>query len=370
MVLLLLVVAYIVNTCYAHNESSQNTRLREKDVVSGSPDGSAKGRVVDVSRLESFAMESEPLKELKRKLEFLGTTPIWRNRSPRPVFWRAVTCIQNAADRWRRQQSAGISPDSTAKQIEWCCYNLPHHREDSGSSNGDEDPKSCKGPGQQLNQTPSKRHSIVLLCTPFMRWGTKAHQPDVCAVRSGQAFFSLLRMSYAAYRTKHPWSWLKSLVNISQSPFLPVSADFEHEPAETEPPIGANLMMHLFENTGHVDILPVLFKRIPRRTKERLEACHVWGSSVGWGVQYVEALNGLYVFLFGCLGFLVCLGISVAWMVVKHDIQGGHGSPDMDAVRQPFGGLACGIRIAFRVEYDQQKKEEVEERRKTEKHSQ
>ncbi|WDK17688.1 hypothetical protein CGRA01v4_08971 [Colletotrichum graminicola] len=121
MVLLLQVVADIVNTYYAHSESSENTRLREKDVVSGSPDDSAQGRGVDVSRLEAFVMESEPLKELKRKLEFLGTTPIWRDHSSRSVFWRAVTCIQNAADRWRRRQSAGISPDSTAGQIQWRC---------------------------------------------------------------------------------------------------------------------------------------------------------------------------------------------------------------------------------------------------------
>ncbi|EFQ26760.1 uncharacterized protein GLRG_02580 [Colletotrichum graminicola M1.001] len=301
MVLLLQVVADIVNTYYAHSESSENTRLREKDVVSGSPDDSAQGRGVDVSRLEAFVMESEPLKELKRKLEFLGTTPIWRDHSSRSVFWRAVTCIQNAADRWRRRQSAGISPDSTAGQIQWRC-----------------------GTGQQPDRPTSKRHSFVLLCIPFMRWGTKAHQPDVCAVRSDQAFFRLLRMSHVAYRTQHPWSWLKRLVNISQPPFPPISADFDHEPAETEPLIGANLTMHLFENPEHADIFPVLFKRIPGKTRERLEACPVRGSSVGWGVQYVEALNVLYVFLFGCLGFLVCLGISAAWTVVKHDIQGGY----------------------------------------------
>ncbi|WDK17687.1 hypothetical protein CGRA01v4_08970 [Colletotrichum graminicola] len=163
-----------------------------------------------------------------------------------------------------------------------------------------------------------------------MRWGTKAHQPDVCAVRSDQAFFRLLRMSHVAYRTQHPWSWLKrvtllklvkfdmfrnQLVNISQPPFPPISADFDHEPAETEPLIGANLTMHLFENPEHADIFPVLFKRIPGKTRERLEACPVRGSSVGWGVH--------------------------------------HGSPRIDAVSQPLGGLACGIRVAFRVGYNQ-----------------
>ncbi|KAK1992155.1 hypothetical protein LX36DRAFT_753160 [Colletotrichum falcatum] len=216
--------------------------------------------------------------------------------------------------------------------------NLPRHREDAGSVNDDDDdddPESCKDPRQQPDQTSGKRHSFVLLCIPFMRWGTKARQPDVCAVRSDQSFFRLLRVSHAAYRTRRPWSRLKRvtllrlvkfemfrnrLVDISQSPFLPVGEGFDHEPAETEPPVGANLMTHLFENPDHADISPVLFKRIPWKTRARLEACPVRGSSVGWGVQYVEALDGLCVFLFGCLGFLACLAVSVAWTVAKHDI--------------------------------------------------
>ncbi|KAK2022198.1 hypothetical protein LX32DRAFT_603295 [Colletotrichum zoysiae] len=294
-------VAYIVNTCYTHDgESSQDTRLREKDVVIGGPAGSAQDRGDDASRLEVSAMEGEPMRELKWKLEVLGMASVPHDRSSRPTLRRAVTCIQNAADRWRRRKPVDISPDLTAGRIEWRC-----------------------DPRRRPDQASSKRHSFVLLCIPFMRWGTKAHQPDVCAVRSDQAFFRLLRASHAAYRTQHLWSRLKRLVSISQSPFLPVGAGFDHESAETEPPVGANLMMHLFENPDHADILPVLFRRIPRKTRARLEACPVKGSSVGWGVQYVEAPDGLYVFVFGCLGFLGCLAVSVAWTVVKHDIQGG-----------------------------------------------
>ncbi|KDN72405.1 hypothetical protein CSUB01_00088 [Colletotrichum sublineola] len=90
--------------------------------------------------------------------------------------------------------------------------NLPRNREDSGSVNYGEDPESCNDPRQPPDQTSRKWHISVMLCIPSMRWGTKAHQPDVCAVRSGQGFFRLLRVSHAAYRAQHPWSWLKRVM--------------------------------------------------------------------------------------------------------------------------------------------------------------
>ncbi|KAI3558400.1 hypothetical protein CABS03_02440 [Colletotrichum abscissum] len=171
-----------------------------------------------------------------------------------------------------------------------------------------------------------------------MRWGTKADQPDVCDIRSDQNFFHLLRASYETYRAQSRWSCLRrvkviglfkfglfrtQLVNISRSSFLPIGPDFDHETADTEPPIGVNLMMHLFEYPDHADIFPVLFKRIPRKMRERLQPCPVKGSSDGWGMQFVETPNELYVFMFGCAGFLLCLAISVTWTLVKSDVQGG-----------------------------------------------
>ncbi|KAK1985895.1 hypothetical protein LZ30DRAFT_335677 [Colletotrichum cereale] len=308
-------------------------------------------------------MENEPLNEFERNLKLLGTTSSWPDRSSRSAFGWAVTCIQNAADRWKRRHLIDdVPPDTTARQIEWCCpacgrvvlddyvenspgalsrleellgeysklrweqlaysapaqqtsnpqtrdcngpssfrrwiaswvnalpqQSLPRHRADAGAVNDDDDddPESCKDQRQKPGQTSSRHHSFVLLCIPFLRWGTKAHQPDVCAVRSDQGFFRLLCIAHAAYRTQYPWSWLRRvtllrlvkfemfrnrLVNISQFPFLPIGVEFDHEPADTEPPIGANLMMHLFENPDHADIFPVLFKRIPRKTRARLEA--------------------------------------------------------------------------------------------------
>ncbi|KAK2739650.1 hypothetical protein CKAH01_18666 [Colletotrichum kahawae] len=87
-----------------------------------------------------------------------------------------------------------------------------------------------------------------------MRWGTKAHQPDVCAIESDQQFFNFLRVSYDTYRAQGRWNWLKSvkaidlvkfelfrneLANVYESAFSPVGSDFEYEESDTEPPIGA-----------------------------------------------------------------------------------------------------------------------------------
>ncbi|UQC73902.1 uncharacterized protein CLUP02_00549 [Colletotrichum lupini] len=188
--------------------------------------------------------------------------------------------------------------------------NLPQHHEVL-SSNG-KDPDLCKSSRKQVGRPSVFRHSFVLLCIPFMRWGTKADQPDVCDIRSDQNFFHLLRASYETYRAQSRWSCLRrvkvigifkfglfrtQLVNISRSSFLSIGPDFDHETADTEPPIGVNLMMHLVENPDHADIFPVLFKRIPRKMRERLQPCPVKGSSDGWGMQFVETPNELYVFI-------------------------------------------------------------------------
>ncbi|KAF5509559.1 hypothetical protein CGCF413_v002577 [Colletotrichum fructicola] len=122
------------------------------------------------------------------------------------------------------------------------------------------------------------------------------------------------------------------LANVYDSAFSPVGSDFEYKQSDTEPPIGPNLMMHLFENPNHADIFPVLLRRIPRKTKERLRPCPKKGSSIGWGVQFKETLNGMYVFAFGCIGFMLCLVISVVYTLMKDDIQGGFAIGYMSAL--------------------------------------
>ncbi|KAH7009811.1 hypothetical protein EDB80DRAFT_572198 [Ilyonectria destructans] len=194
---------------------------------------------------------------------------------------------------------------------------------------------TLEGAGQDPN------HNFLILCIPFMRWGIKAHQPDVCRVRSDRDFFRLLRATHSEHNVSHRWKGLRrvsaidfvqfeifrnELVNICSSASMPgtqAQAEYEYEPCDTDPPIGTNMLLHLFENPDHADVLPILFRRFPKKKLRRLQACSQKGYSVGWGVQFVESLNGYAIFICGCVGFALCLLASILWTVLKNDVQGG-----------------------------------------------
>lgn len=117
------------------------------------------------------------------------------------------------------------------------------------------------------------------------------------------------------------------LVNIRQCPSLPPESrrvsEYTYQPALTIPPIGSNLLTHLFENPDHAEVLPVLFHRIPKKLHSRLTACRVQGSSVGWGIQVDEGLDWAALLVWGSAGFLVCLVVAVTWTLARGDVQGG-----------------------------------------------
>ncbi|KAI7913288.1 hypothetical protein M9X92_009541 [Pyricularia oryzae] len=182
------------------------------------------------------------------------------------------------------------------------------------------------------------QHKFVLLCVPFMRHGAKLFQPETCTINSDREFFQAVRHHYRQGRGSTAWSRLRKvrslkfvkfevyqseLVDIQQCPSMPPNLlDYLYEPAESNPPVGPNLLMHLFEHPDHAEVLPVLFRRIPKKLS-RLQACQRTGSSVGWGLQIHEGLDWVALFYCGCVGFAACLITAVAWTVVRDDVQGG-----------------------------------------------
>lgn len=118
-------------------------------------------------------------------------------------------------------------------------------------------------------------------------------------------------------------------MDVQKSPSIPpeqqVGNEYSYDPlpAETNPPIGPNILMHLFEHPEDAEVLPVLFRKIPKKLRDKLEPCPVKGSAVGWGVQYVEGMNWSVLFLCGSLGFAAALVFAVVWSTVRGDIQGG-----------------------------------------------
>lgn len=98
---------------------------------------------------------------------------------------------------------------------------------------------------------------------------------------------------------------------------------YDPTPAKTNPPIGPNLLAHLFEHPEDAEVLPVLFRKIPKRLRDKLEPCPVKGSAEGWGVQFAEGIDWFVVLLCGCMGFTLTLIFAVVWSIVRGDVQGG-----------------------------------------------
>ncbi|KAI0545854.1 hypothetical protein F4679DRAFT_559546, partial [Xylaria curta] len=193
--------------------------------------------------------------------------------------------------------------------------------------------------------TSQANHDFVLLCVPYLRWGLRLHNSEVCKINSDQQFFKLLQQSYFAQRRGPARELLRiftkvqalqfvkfevfrnKLVDVRSCPSLPTSSDYTYDPMPPDviPPIGPNLLMHLFENPDHADVTLFLYKRFPKKLRAQLEACPTKGSSIGWGVEFVEGVNWYAVFVSGFLGFLFCLLFAVAWSAAKGDVQGGFG---------------------------------------------
>ncbi|KAI0198271.1 hypothetical protein F4808DRAFT_263070 [Astrocystis sublimbata] len=189
-------------------------------------------------------------------------------------------------------------------------------------------------------------HNFVLLCIPYLRWGLRLHNTEVCRIDSDQQYFKLLRQCYLGQRRGSVWKALRrfrkvralqfvkfevfrnTLVDVRVCPSMPTTNNdyaYDPMPPEVVPPIGPNLLMHLFENPDHADVTLFLFRRFPKKLRTQLEACPVKGSSIGWGVEFVEGIDWYAVFVTGCIGFLFCLIFGVAWSVAKGDVQGGFG---------------------------------------------
>jgi hypothetical protein len=118
---------------------------------------------------------------------------------------------------------------------------------------------------------------------------------------------------------------------VRKTPSLPpdnmrIHYDYDPMPADLMPPVGPNLLVHFFETPScSSSISPDLYRRIPKKLREKLTPCPQKGMSVGWGLQFAEGIDEISFFLFGCATFLSCLFVSIIWAVTKNDVQGGFG---------------------------------------------
>ncbi|KAL8934869.1 MAG: hypothetical protein Q9216_005691 [Gyalolechia sp. 2 TL-2023] len=119
------------------------------------------------------------------------------------------------------------------------------------------------------------------------------------------------------------------LVDVRKVPDMPPQArneEYLYQPCELLPPIGENLMTHLFHHPHEANEKAITFLRSPKKLKQRLVACPQMGASVGWGVHLVEGWAVTKVWVLALVVFLLSsLVFAVAWSVLQHDVQGAFG---------------------------------------------
>lgn len=62
-------------------------------------------------------------------------------------------------------------------------------------------------------------------------------------------------------------------------------------PAEHIPPIGPNMFKHLYDHPEDANAMSICFRKVPKKLKEKLVACPVKGSRLGWGLQFIEGIH-------------------------------------------------------------------------------
>ena len=73
---------------------------------------------------------------------------------------------------------------------------------------------SCDSGAARSSQQSGIRHRYLLACVPFMKWGFKLQQPDVCNILSDRDFFQLLRKTYTENRLRDPAKWLRTVSKL------------------------------------------------------------------------------------------------------------------------------------------------------------
>ncbi|RYP61772.1 hypothetical protein DL771_010012 [Monosporascus sp. 5C6A] len=251
---------------------------------------------------------------------------------------RVTTDLESNVPQVGSLVSGTIPPQPTQPKATRSDLRLPWHWQNRNNI----EPGRCRlGTGVGNNEG----HNYILALVPFGRWVSKIIQPEVCTVTSDRDFFSLLRLVYRDRRGLLSLSWLRrvkgihfvqfdlyrdEITDVRSRPALPPAElkgqyVYDPMPADLVPPIGPNLLVHFFENPTHAGVLPDLYRRVPKKLREKLVPCPKKGSSPGWGIEFVEGVDTFALFLCGCACFLLCLLVAAARTVARDDVQGGFG---------------------------------------------
>ncbi|KAL8921384.1 MAG: hypothetical protein Q9172_004048 [Xanthocarpia lactea] len=184
----------------------------------------------------------------------------------------------------------------------------------------------------------------LLVCARAAQRPTSLFHLDVGSTTSDQQLFAKLRQTYvqakkASYRSLsfktvrsirfvqfelHP----RDLVDVRKVPDMPPETkkdDYLYQSCDLLPPVGENLMTHLFHNPHEANEKAITYLRSPKKRKQKLAVCQQMGTNIGWGIHLVEgwAITQLWLSAFAI--FSCSFAFAVAWSVLKHDVQGAFG---------------------------------------------
>lgn len=102
--------------------------------------------------------------------------------------------------------------------------------------------------------------------------------------------------------------------------------EYVYQSCDLIPPIGENLMTHLFHHPHEANEKAITFIRSPKKRKQRLAVCAQMGTNLGWGIHLVEGWAWTRILLLSlALLLLGSLVFAISWSVLKHDLQGAFG---------------------------------------------
>ncbi|KAL8899612.1 MAG: hypothetical protein Q9207_006108 [Kuettlingeria erythrocarpa] len=136
--------------------------------------------------------------------------------------------------------------------------------------------------------------------------------------------FSHSPLNYSKFEL-HP----KDLVDVRKVPDMPPASrkeEYLYQTCDLIPPIGENLMTHLFHHPHEANETAITLIRSPKKRKQKLAVCAQMGTSLGWGIHLVEGWAWTKIWLSSLTLFLLSsLVFAISWSVLKHDLQGAFG---------------------------------------------
>lgn len=204
------------------------------------------------------------------------------------------------------------------------------------------EPNPVNGRPTSATITCDPESKWLLVCAQSWQRPTSLLHLNVCSTSSDQQLFTDLRQLYL--QLKRVWwhrlslqtvksirfiqfeLYPKDLVDIRKVPDMPPQAkeeEYLYQRCDLLPPIGENLMSHLFHHPHDADEKAIMFLRSPKKRKQKLAVCPQIGTNVGWGIHLVEgwAVTKIWVLIFTTF-LLSTLVFAIAWSVLWHDVQG------------------------------------------------